>query len=37
MLFEVGIIISARVMKSKEKEHDDFMKDEPSTESQATT
>jgi sec-independent protein translocase protein TatC len=35
MLYEVGIFISARVMKSKEKEHDDFMKDAPSNETQA--
>ena len=35
MLYEVGIFISARVMKGKEKEHDDFMKDDTSNETQA--
>ena len=31
ILYEIGIVISKRVMKKKEKEHDDFMKDDSSS------
>jgi len=33
-LYEIGIVISKRVMKQKEKEHDDFMKDESSADTE---
>lgn len=36
-LYEVGIVISARVLKKKEKERDDFMNDNDSSDSETTT
>jgi sec-independent protein translocase protein TatC len=36
-LYEVGIAISARVLKKKEKERDDFMNDNDSSENKTTT
>jgi len=36
-LYEVGIGVSARVLKKKEKERDDFMKDDDSSEVKTTT
>jgi sec-independent protein translocase protein TatC len=35
ILFEVGILISKRVMKQKEKQHDEFMKDENSVKTES--
>ena len=37
ILYEVSIFISARVMKQKEKEHDDFMKDDDSAKTETAT
>ncbi|MCX6253347.1 MAG: twin-arginine translocase subunit TatC [Bacteroidia bacterium] len=37
ILYEVSIFISARVMKQKDKERDDFLKDEDSTKTETTT
>jgi sec-independent protein translocase protein TatC len=37
ILYEVSIFISGRVMKQKEKEHDDFMKDDESAKSETAT
>jgi Sec-independent protein secretion pathway component TatC len=32
VLYEVGIVISKRVMKKKQREHDEFMGEEPAAE-----
>jgi sec-independent protein translocase protein TatC len=37
ILYEVSIFVSARVMKQKDKEHDDFLKEEDSTKTKTTT
>ena len=37
ILYEVSIFISARVMKQKEKEREDFMKDDDSTKTETAT
>jgi sec-independent protein translocase protein TatC len=37
ILYEVSIFVSARVMKQKDKERDDFLKDEDSTKTETTT
>ena len=36
-LYEVGIVISARVLKKKEKERDEFMEDNNSPNPETTT
>jgi sec-independent protein translocase protein TatC len=37
ILYEVSIFISARVMKQKEKDHDDFLKDDDSVKAETIT
>jgi sec-independent protein translocase protein TatC len=37
LLYEVSILISARVMKQKDKERDDFMKDDSSSTTEVAT
>jgi sec-independent protein translocase protein TatC len=37
ILYEVSILISARVMKQKEKDRDDFLKDDDSTKTETAT
>ena len=37
ILYEVSIFISARVMKQKEKEHDEFMNDDDSAKTETAT
>ena len=36
-LYEIGIVISSRVMKQREKQHDDFMTDDDSTKTETAT
>ena len=37
ILYEVSIFISARVMKQKEKDHDDFINDDDSAKTETAT